>query len=106
MAFRSRTTTGTGALLIAATTVLAGLVGTTPAQAASGGTAPACIDRSDVTNIPDGGISGYLYNSCGKTMRVKVIVKHWRDTSCYTIKNKHSQYVHTLGGQYGRTVVC
>ncbi|MGV9887247.1 hypothetical protein [Streptomyces sp. NPDC003395] len=95
-----------------AAVVLAVLGGTAPAQAApasvaaAGGTAPACIDRSDVTNMPDGGIAGYIYNNCGKTMRVKVIVRYWQDTSCQSIPNKQSRYFHTVGGRYDRTAVC
>ncbi|MFE9391581.1 hypothetical protein [Streptomyces sp. NPDC006784] len=90
--------------------VLGGIAGAVPAQAAASGasltgTAPACIQRS-VSNIPDGGIHGYLRNTCGKTMRVKVVVKYWRDTSCMTIRNNTSKYVHTVGGRYDRTVTC
>ena len=39
-------------------------------------------------------------------MRVRIIVRSWRDTSCQTIQNKHSKYFHTVGGRYDRTVVC
>lgn len=91
--------------------VLGGIAaGTAPAQAATSdaaltGTAPACIHRS-VSNDPGGGVSGYLRNTCGKTMRVKVVVKYWRDTSCMTIRNNTSKYVHTVGGRYDRTVTC
>ncbi|WP_141713094.1 hypothetical protein [Streptomyces sparsogenes] len=106
-------TTKSKAIISSAVLVLAGALGATaPAQAASapvaaaGGTAPACIDRSDVTNNPDGGISGYVYNDCGTTMRVRIIVHSWRDTSCQSIPNKHSKYFHTVGGRYDRTAVC
>ncbi|HEY9438799.1 MAG TPA: hypothetical protein VIS29_09120 [Streptomyces sp.] len=108
-------TTKHTAVLGSAALVLAGVLGgAAPVQAASlsatvaaaGGTAPACIDRSDVHNYPDGGISGYVRNNCGKTMRVRIIVRSWRDTSCQTIQNKHSKYFHTVGGRYDRTVVC
>ncbi|CAL9330561.1 hypothetical protein [Streptomyces sp. enrichment culture] len=76
-----------------------------PVQITAGGTAPACIQRS-VVNNPDGGMQAWLYNKCGKTMRVKVVVKNWRDTSCQTIKNKKSAYFRTVGGRYDRTAVC
>lgn len=105
------------AVIGSAALVLAGVLGAAaPTQAASapvaaaggtaGGTAPACIDRSGVGNNPDGGMSGWVYNGCGKTMRVRIIVDSWRDTSCQSIPNKQSKYFHTNGGRYGRTVVC
>ncbi|MEU4893401.1 hypothetical protein AB0B12_07725 [Streptomyces sp. NPDC044780] len=106
-------TTKRNAIIGSAAIVLAGVLGgaasaqAAPAPvAAAGGTAPACIDRSDVTNNPDGGIAGYVYNNCGKTMRVKVVVHSWRDTSCQSIPNKQSRYFHTVGGRYDRTAVC
>ncbi|MET9935327.1 MULTISPECIES: hypothetical protein [unclassified Streptomyces] len=96
------------AIMMGATAVAmtAGLVagGAGPAQAA-GGTAPACIERQ-VVNNPDGGMQAWLYNKCGRSMRVKVVVKSWRDTSCKTIPNRHSAYFRTLGGRYDRTAVC
>ncbi|KOG85214.1 hypothetical protein [Streptomyces varsoviensis] len=78
----------------------------TSAHVAAGGTAPACIDRSGVRNNAGGGIAGWVYNGCGKKMRVKVVVHNWRDTSCQTIPNKQSKYFHTNGGRYDRTAVC
>ncbi|MEU6389474.1 hypothetical protein [Streptomyces sp. NPDC046939] len=106
-------TTKGKALLGSATLVLTGIVGAAaPAQAvsapvaAAGGTAPACIDRSRVSNNPDGGMSGWVYNGCGRTMRVRIIVHNWRDTSCQSIPNRQSKYFHTVGGRYDRTVVC
>ncbi|MFB7216382.1 hypothetical protein [Streptomyces sp. NPDC056255] len=51
-------------------------------------------------------MSGWVYNGCGKTMRVRIIVHNWRDTSCQSIPNKQSKYFHTVGGRYDRTVVC
>ncbi|MFE8937937.1 hypothetical protein ACWDNT_12350 [Streptomyces sp. NPDC000963] len=91
-----------GTTAVAMTMSLA--AGAGPAQAA-GGTAPACIERQ-VVNNPDGGMQAWLYNKCGKSMRVKVVVKSWRDTSCKTIPNRHSAYFRTLGGRYDRTAVC
>ncbi|MDJ1138464.1 hypothetical protein [Streptomyces iconiensis] len=84
----------------------AGADGTAIAHAAAaGGTAPACIKRSFVNN-PDGGMQSWPYNNCGKTMRIRIIVKNWRDTSCQSIPNKQSRYFRTVGGSYGRTAVC
>lgn len=75
------------------------------AHTSAGGTAPACVTRS-VTNNPDGGMQAWLYNGCGKTMRVKVVVHSWRDTSCQSIPNKQSRYFRTVGGSYDRAAVC
>ncbi|MFI5799827.1 hypothetical protein [Streptomyces sp. NPDC051677] len=105
-------TTKGKAIIGSAALVLAGVLGATaPAQAASavaaaGGTAPACIDRSGVTNNPDGGMSGWVYNGCRGTMRVRIIVHNWRDTSCQSIPPRQSKYFHTNGGRYDRTAVC
>ncbi|MGA5900281.1 hypothetical protein [Streptomyces venetus] len=111
-----------------ASLILAGAAGTVPATAATsssiatpastasadptrdisvraGGTAPACIERTAV-NIPDGGTKVYIRNLCGKTMRVKVIVKHWPDSSCKTLAHHTGWLYRSLGGQYDRTVVC
>lgn len=94
-----------------AAVVLAGVLGgagpaqAAPVHAAAGGTAPACIERSYVNNA-DGGMQAWPYNNCGKPMRIRIIVHHWRDTSCQTIKDKHSGYFRTVGGQYDRTAVC
>lgn len=71
----------------------------------AGGTAPACIERTAV-NIPDGGTKVYIRNLCGKTMRVKVIVKHWPDSGCKTLAHHTGWLYRSLGGQYDRTVVC
>lgn len=92
--------------------VVAGLSGAVPAQATSapettaGGTAPACIDRSGVSNKDGGGIHGYVYNHCGKTMRVKIVIHNWRDTSCESIPNGQGKFFNTFGGSYDRTAVC
>ena len=93
-----------------AAVVVSSAVGATPAlaapaSAAAGGTAPACIQRSYVNNA-DGGMQAWPYNNCGKTMRIRIIVHHWRDTSCKSIPNNHSAYFSTVGGQYDRTAVC
>ncbi|WP_181793073.1 hypothetical protein [Streptomyces sp. WELS2] len=71
----------------------------------AGGTAPACIHRTVTQPTPEYQ-HVFLYNTCGKTMHVKVIVNYWRDTSCVKIKNRH-QKVFTLNfGTYRKTVVC
>ncbi|MEV4504678.1 hypothetical protein [Streptomyces klenkii] len=78
---------------------------TPPVALAKGGTAPACIERN-VVEIPDGGIKVYLRNLCGKTMRVKVIVKYWPGSGCKTMKANTGRLFRTVGGRYDRTVVC
>ncbi|MEU3950440.1 hypothetical protein [Streptomyces sp. NPDC029526] len=107
---RFATVLGSTALVLAgvaggAASAQAAPVQATPVQITAGGTAPACIQRS-VVNTPDGGMQAWVYNNCGKTMRVKIVVKNWRDTSCKTIKNKKSAYFRTVGGRYDRTAVC
>lgn len=72
---------------------------------AAGGTAPACIERQSSDN-PDGGTQVWIRNLCGKTMRVKVVVKNWPDSGCKTLENHTGWYYHSLGGRYDRTAVC
>ncbi|SDC23287.1 hypothetical protein [Actinokineospora iranica] len=74
--------------------------------AAAGGTAPACVERTSVTNKPEGGVRVHLRNFCGKTMRVKVIVKYWSDSGCKTMGHGTGWLFQTNGGRYDRTVVC
>jgi hypothetical protein len=102
-----------GLAVAAAAAVLTGALGAAaPAAAAAtaspmaGGTAPACIDRY-VTGTPNG-FDVLLTNNCGKTMRVKVVVKYAHDSKCYTMKKK-AQVLYTyegITGQYDRTAVC
>ncbi|MEU4685609.1 hypothetical protein [Streptomyces xinghaiensis] len=70
------------------------------------GTAPACIERTSVTNNPDGGVRVHLRNFCGRTMRVKVVVKYWSDSGCTSMRNGSGWLFRTVGGRYDRTVVC
>ncbi|MET9146183.1 MULTISPECIES: beta-Ig-H3/fasciclin [unclassified Streptomyces] len=76
------------------------------ARITAAGTAPACIERTSVQNNPDGGVRVYLRNFCGKTMRVKVIVKYWPDSGCKSMPNHTGWLFQTVGGRYDRTVVC
>ncbi|MER6416946.1 hypothetical protein [Streptomyces humidus] len=70
------------------------------------GTAPACIERTSVTNKPEGGVRVHLRNFCGRTMHVKVIVKSWSDSGCRSMPNGSGRLFQTVGGRYDRTVVC
>ncbi|MEU5718086.1 hypothetical protein AB0G71_20265 [Streptomyces sp. NPDC020403] len=75
-------------------------------QVAAAGTAPACIERTSVTNKPEGGVRVHLRNFCGRTMHVKVIVKNWSDSGCTSMPNGSGWLFQTVGGRYDRTVVC
>jgi len=72
--------------------------------AASGGTAPACIQRKVHTVV------GYaiITNHCGKAMSVNVIVKHGSDSGCWTLPKTKSLLWPWISGpqSYSRTVVC
>ncbi|MCP2165800.1 hypothetical protein [Goodfellowiella coeruleoviolacea] len=76
----------------------------TAAERAAGGTAPACIARV-VDNQAD---AQYVWvrNECGKTMRIKIIVKGGRDTGCNTLRSGQSREWKLTWGTYDRTVVC
>jgi hypothetical protein len=90
-----------GGVLLASAPALAA-TSATPHATASGGTAPACIERS-VSNA-----DGYatLTNLCGKTMTVKVIINNGPDSDCFSIPNNRSRTFYYLIGGYDRTVVC
>ncbi|AYL34255.1 hypothetical protein ACFTZ8_28200 [Streptomyces fungicidicus] len=75
-------------------------------RAAAAGTAPACIERTSVTNKPEGGVRVHLRNFCGRTMHVKVVVKNWSDSGCKSMPNGSGWLFQTVGGRYDRTVVC
>ncbi|GAA2799770.1 hypothetical protein [Saccharopolyspora taberi] len=68
------------------------------------GTAPACIARV-VDNQAD---AQYVWvrNECGKTMRIKIIVKGGRDTGCNTLRNGQSREWKLTWGSYDKTVTC
>ncbi|MFJ9714643.1 hypothetical protein ACIRPQ_01620 [Streptomyces sp. NPDC101213] len=75
-------------------------------QVAAAGTAPACIERTSVTNKPGGGVRVHLRNFCGRTMHVKVVVKSWSDSGCKSMPKGSGWVFQTVGGRYDRTVVC
>ncbi|MFE6622902.1 hypothetical protein ACFZBP_19005 [Streptomyces sp. NPDC008086] len=80
--------------------------GSRAGQVTAAGTAPACVERTSVTNKPEGGVRVHLRNFCGRTMRVKVIVKSWSDSGCKSMPNGSGWLFQTVGGRYDRTVVC
>ncbi|WP_405660132.1 hypothetical protein [Streptomyces sp. RK9] len=64
------------------------------------GTAPACVQRTVR------GRTATVTNYCGRTMRVKVVVKFGPDSRCFTLPPRHwARY--TWGfGSYDKTVTC
>jgi hypothetical protein len=68
-----------GTLLLSAAIVTASFA--VAPQAASGGTAPACIHRFASNKYREVGIT----NECGKTMGVKVIINWGRDSPCFVL---------------------
>ncbi|MEV0385805.1 hypothetical protein [Nonomuraea sp. NPDC050643] len=72
------------------------------------GTAPACIKRYRIPPWSRVGI--YVRNQCGKTMRVKVIVKRGADSPCWTLRNKQRRYWSFIPPHafpsYQKTVTC
>ncbi|MFF7941598.1 hypothetical protein ACFZC5_17945 [Nocardia gamkensis] len=92
------------AVLAAATAMLGvGAAMAPAADAASGGTAPACIARS-VHYYPNYVL---VVNNCGKTMRVNVVFDYQADSGCRTLANGTSFAAEfAWPGRYNRTVVC
>ncbi|WP_030905351.1 hypothetical protein [Streptosporangium amethystogenes] len=78
--------------------------GTGPASA-SAGTAPSCVKRQLVIRQ---GVR--LTNKCGRTMRVKVLVKRGKDSWCFTMKNNQRRFwafvPQAAFAKYERTVTC
>ncbi|MFJ4931665.1 hypothetical protein [Streptomyces sp. NPDC088736] len=93
------------AALAATAALVGGAAAMAPAaSAASGGTAPACISRTVYSQPDFQQVS--LYNRCGKTMHVNIVVKAGGDMGCKTLTNKHG-LIHTINwGRYQKTVVC
>ncbi|MEU8471600.1 hypothetical protein AB0F30_27450 [Streptomyces sp. NPDC029006] len=108
LSLRVSTAAAVGALVMACPAAVSASAAPAPATshaAAAGGTAPACIERN-AYNIPDGGTQVYLRNLCGKTMRVKVIVKYGDDSGCKTMRKNTGWFYESWFGRYQRTVVC
>ncbi|MCP2257680.1 hypothetical protein LX15_001365 [Streptoalloteichus tenebrarius] len=81
----------------------AALVGVPVAEAA-GGTAPARIVRV----IDNQAHARYVWvrNECGRTMRIKIIVRGAPDTGRTTLRHGQSREWKLTWGSYERTVVC
>ncbi|MGK5552969.1 hypothetical protein ACSNOI_15255, partial [Actinomadura kijaniata] len=73
------------------------------------GTAPACIKRKRWP-VPWSRTAIKITNRCGKTMRVKVIVKRGKDSPCRTLRKNKSftwQFIPPYGSpSYHKTVTC
>ncbi|EYT79820.1 MULTISPECIES: hypothetical protein [unclassified Streptomyces] len=67
-----------------------------------GGTAPSCIGRITGPKVKWVHVS----NKCGKTMKVKVIIKHDYDSSCTKLRNGQYFVYYWDWGTYQRTVTC
>ncbi|MFD9884846.1 hypothetical protein ACFWZT_25660 [Streptomyces alboflavus] len=64
------------------------------------GTAPACVQRQVR------GRTATVTNYCGRTMRVKVVVKYGPDSRCFTLPPRHwARYTWSFGS-YDKTVTC
>ncbi|MEU0479144.1 hypothetical protein ABZ260_08185 [Streptosporangium sp. NPDC006013] len=90
----------------------AGVAGAAPpttagagSASASAGTAPSCVKRQLI--IRQGVM---LTNKCGRTMRVKVLVKRGKDSWCFTMKNNQRRFwafvPQAAFAKYERTVTC
>ncbi|MEU2561657.1 hypothetical protein ABZ626_20315 [Streptomyces longispororuber] len=104
------------AALCLAAAVLSGGVALTPAVAAPApqggadraaseqagplGTAPACVQRSV------SGRSATVTNKCGRTVRVKVVVKRGPDSRCHALKHRAWARHSWPLGSYDKTVTC
>ncbi|MBC2866061.1 beta-Ig-H3/fasciclin [Streptomyces mexicanus] len=96
----------TAAVLGGALAATAPAASAAPAAPAAGGTAPACISRYVTGTV--NGFDVLLTNNCGKTMRVKVVVKYASDSPCYTLRaGADKLYTYEgITGEYDRTAVC
>lgn len=78
---------------------------TAGAGSASAGTAPSCVKRQLI--IRQGVM---LTNKCGRTMRVKVLVKRGKDSWCFTMKRNQRRFwafaPQAAFAKYERTVTC
>ncbi|MGJ6968430.1 hypothetical protein ACSDR0_41640 [Streptosporangium sp. G11] len=94
-----------GAAGAASATTTATAVTAAGAASASAGTAPACVKRQLIIRQ---GVA--LTNKCGRTMRVKVLVKRGKDSWCFTMKNNQRRFwafvPQAAFAKYERTVTC
>ncbi|MBZ4320440.1 hypothetical protein [Streptomyces huiliensis] len=77
--------------------------GSRAAASVRGGTAPACVERG--RNIP-GDPWASATNKCGKTMRIKIIIKGGDDSGCKSLANGRTMVHYFITGHYQKTVTC
>ncbi|GAB3679903.1 hypothetical protein [Angustibacter aerolatus] len=95
-----RTATLTFSLVLAAAVTGAQAA---PAMAATG-TAPSCILRGSYN---DGLFRHYTAtNTCGKTMRIKIVLDNQVDSKCTSVADRRSLDYKQSGGTYARTITC
>jgi hypothetical protein len=75
-------------------------------QVAAAGTAPSCIKREVYSEPTANSDAVQVGNKCGKTMRVKIIIKYGPDSSCRTLKKGKWYYYQPWVGRYKKTVTC
>jgi len=71
--------------------------------------APACIIRKvNNTNSSVVPSSVAVHNTCGKTMHIKIVLKHWPDSSCFAIRDGVDEIGATWfpPGSYDYTTTC
>lgn len=97
------------ARILAAGALGLGVLGAVPAHASASdaasvaaANAPACIDR-DNDNFSK---SVLVINKCGRTMRVKVIIRLGRDSGCWTMPAGDLRWHNYYAGYYQKTVTC
>ncbi|WJV46692.1 hypothetical protein [Streptomyces flavofungini] len=75
-------------------------------------TAPTPSEREQDTgwrapSRPGGlGRSATVTNHCGRTMRVKVVIKYGPDSRCFTLPPRHWARFNWTFGSYDKTVTC
>ncbi|TDE57216.1 hypothetical protein E1295_08835 [Nonomuraea mesophila] len=81
------------------------LTGAGPASAQTaqaGGTAPACVGRS---HADLGGFAFVKNRSCGRTVRVKIVIRLGKDSPCWSLKQGQMRR-HNYWGKYQKVVTC
>ncbi|MDJ1136189.1 hypothetical protein [Streptomyces iconiensis] len=115
-----------GSLVVTAAMGVGALAGAGPVQAAPGTSvapatsvasmksvqagAPSAAARMCVKTHAENKAHGYLVrvtNKCGRTVKVKIIMRLAKDSRCFTLKKGQSRYRETQGiGTWKKTVFC
>ncbi|MEO3890424.1 hypothetical protein [Nonomuraea sp. B5E05] len=78
------------------------LTGAGPASAQTAGTAPACVGRS---HADLGGFAFVKNRSCGRAVRVKIVIRLGKDSPCWTLQQGQMRR-HNYWGKYQKVVTC